>query len=157
MTVTSFVGVQAFSTCCRIQLCMIHGGVQAPFSVLEASEVKLPALEGFVLLTDIHVSRGTWLGIIWEWATSHKQKIQTFQSNTVSDLEWMQSKILKDGTFLVPFLFPQKLGINLPSILQGQFLGSHQSDHPCISAKLAHRDLTVSRYFLVYFQLEDGS
>ena len=51
MTVTSFFGVQAFSTWCRIQLCMIHGGVQATFSVLEASEVKLPALEGFVLPT----------------------------------------------------------------------------------------------------------
>ena len=37
--------------CCRIQLCMIHGGVQAIFSVLESSEVKFPALEGFVLPT----------------------------------------------------------------------------------------------------------
>ena len=38
---------------------MIHGGVPAIFSVLESSEVKFPALEGFVLPTDIHVSRGT--------------------------------------------------------------------------------------------------
>ena len=75
----------------------------------------------------------------------------------MSDLKWMQGKILKDGTFSAPFLSPQKLGINLPSILQGQFLGSHQSDHPCISPKLAHWDLTVSRYVQVYFQLEDGS
>ena len=51
MTVTSFFGVQAFSTWCRIQLCMKHGGVQATFSVLEASEVKFPALGGFVLPT----------------------------------------------------------------------------------------------------------
>ena len=35
------------------------GGVQSTFSVLEASEVKFPALRGFVLPTDIHVSRGT--------------------------------------------------------------------------------------------------
>ena len=38
---------------------MICGGVQATFSVLEASEVKFPALRGFVLPTDIHGSRGT--------------------------------------------------------------------------------------------------
>ena len=38
------------------------GGVQSTFSVLEASEVKFPALRGFVLPTDIHVSRGTRLG-----------------------------------------------------------------------------------------------
>ena len=37
--------------CCRIQFCMIHGGVPAIFSVLESSEVKFPALEGFVLPT----------------------------------------------------------------------------------------------------------
>ena len=42
---------------------MIHGGVPAIFSVLESSEVKFPALEGFVLPTDIHVSRGTRLGV----------------------------------------------------------------------------------------------
>ena len=30
---------------------MIHGGVPAIFSVLESSEVKFPALEGFVLPT----------------------------------------------------------------------------------------------------------
>ena len=51
MTVASFVIVQALSMCCRIQLCMIHGGVPAIFSVLESSEVKFPALEGFVLPT----------------------------------------------------------------------------------------------------------
>ena len=34
-------------------------GVPAIFSVQEASEVKFPALEGFVLPTDIHVRRGT--------------------------------------------------------------------------------------------------
>ena len=38
---------------------MICGGVQSTFSVLEPSEVKFPALRGFVLPTDIHVSRGT--------------------------------------------------------------------------------------------------
>ena len=54
--VTSFV--QAFSTCCRIQFCMIRGGMKATFSVLEASEVKLPTLEGFVLPTS-QVGRGT--------------------------------------------------------------------------------------------------
>ena len=62
VTCPSFDSVQALSTCCRIQLCMTCGGVQATFSVLEASEVKLPALEGFVLPTDIHDSRGTRLG-----------------------------------------------------------------------------------------------
>ena len=51
MTVASFVIVQALSMCCRIQFCMIHGGVPAIFSVLESSEVKFPALEGFVLPT----------------------------------------------------------------------------------------------------------
>ena len=51
MTAASFVIVQALSMCCRIQLCMIHGGVPAIFSVLESSEVKFPALEGFVLPT----------------------------------------------------------------------------------------------------------
>ena len=63
MTVASFVIVQALSMCCRIQFCMIHGGVPAIFSVLKSSEVKFPALEGFVLPTDIHVSRGTRLAL----------------------------------------------------------------------------------------------
>ena len=45
--------------CCKIQFCMIHGGLPAIFSVIESSEEKFPALEGFVLPTDIHVSRGT--------------------------------------------------------------------------------------------------
>ena len=45
--------------CRRIQLCMTCGGVQSTFSVPEDSEVKFPALRGFVLPTDIHVSRGT--------------------------------------------------------------------------------------------------
>ena len=62
MTVASFVIVQALSMCCRIQFCMIHGGVPAIFSVLKSSELKFPALERFVLPTDIHVSRGTRLG-----------------------------------------------------------------------------------------------
>ena len=82
MTVTSFFGVQAFSTWCRIQLCMKHGGVQATFSVLEASEVKFPALEGFVLPTDIHGSRGTWL-------------IQSMPKGQASQLSisWLGSKL----------------------------------------------------------------
>ena len=62
VTCPSFDSVQALSTCCRIQLCMTCGGVQATFSVLEASEVKFSALEVFVLPTDIHDSRGTRLG-----------------------------------------------------------------------------------------------
>ena len=70
MTCQSLDSVQALFKCSRIQLCMPCGGVQSTFSVLEASEVKFPALRGFVLPTDIHVSRGTRLtqSILSEYA-----------------------------------------------------------------------------------------
>ena len=62
MTCASWDSVQGLYTWCRSQWCVSCGGVQSIFSVLDASEVKLPALRAFVLPTDIHVSWGTWLG-----------------------------------------------------------------------------------------------
>ena len=61
MTCASWDSVQGLYTWCRSQWCVSCGGVQSIFSVLDASEVKLPALRAFVLPTDIHVSWGTWL------------------------------------------------------------------------------------------------
>ena len=75
--------VQALFMCRRIQLCMICGGVQATFSVLEPSEVKFPALRGFVLPTDIHVSRGTRLGF------THLKKL--FFSNPTVQFEFYKN------------------------------------------------------------------
>ena len=40
---------------------MLYGGVKAAFLELDAPEEKKAALRGFVLPTDIHGSRGTWL------------------------------------------------------------------------------------------------
>ncbi len=51
MTCASWDSVQGLYTWCRSQWCVSCGGVQSIFSVLEASEVKLPALRAFVLPT----------------------------------------------------------------------------------------------------------
>ena len=56
--------------CCRIQFCMIHGGLPAIFSVIESSEEKFPALEGFVLPTYFpsrlgNLTRSAWTDSGW--------------------------------------------------------------------------------------------
>ena len=75
LTFPSFDNSQALSTCCRIQRCVSCGGVATTFSLLEAFKVKLPALEGFVPPTDIHVSRGTRLPQSPQWSPNEHHQV----------------------------------------------------------------------------------